>query len=161
GAGYPVVPMAEAVRISVVLLTVTRNTAVIRREHFEMLKDRAIVGNAGHFNVEIDLAALADLAVERRPVREHVEEFRLPDGRRIYVLADGRLLNLAAAEGHPAAVMDMSFANQALSLEYLARRGRSLAPDVYTVPPEIDQQVAALKLRDRKSTRLNSSHVKI
>jgi len=110
------------------------------------MKDRAIVGNAGHFNVEIDLAALADLAVERRPVREHVEEYRLPDGRRIYVLADGRLLNLAAAEGHPAAVMDMSFANQALSLEYLARRGRSLAPDVYTVPPEIDQQVAALKL---------------
>jgi len=144
--GYRVMPMPEAVRVSDVLLTVTGNTAVIRREHFEVMKDRAIVGNAGHFNVEIDLAALADLAVERRPVREHVEEYRLPDGRRIYVLADGRLLNLAAAEGHPAAVMDMSFANQALSLEYLARRGRSLAPDVYTVPPEIDQQVAALKL---------------
>jgi len=144
--GYRVMPMREAVRISDVLLTVTGNTAVIRREHFEIIKDRAIVGNSGHFNVEIDLPALADLAVERRPVREHVEEFRLPDGRRIYVLADGRLLNLAAAEGHPAAVMDMSFANQALSLEYLARQGRSLAPDVYTVPPEIDQQVAALKL---------------
>jgi adenosylhomocysteinase len=144
--GYRVMPMAEAARISDVLLTVTGNTAVLRREHFEVMKDRAIVGNSGHFNVELDLAALADLAVERKPVREHVEEFRLSDGRRIYVLAEGRLLNLAAAEGHPAAVMDMSFANQALSLEYLARRGRTLAPDVYTVPPEIDQQVAALKL---------------
>ncbi|HLW59343.1 MAG TPA: adenosylhomocysteinase [bacterium] len=144
--GYRVLPMLEAARISDVLLTVTGDTGVIRREHFEVMKDRAIVGNAGHFNVEIDLPVLADLAVERRPVREYVEEFRLADGRRIYVLADGRLLNLAAAEGHPAAVMDMSFANQALALEYLARHGRTLAPDVYPVPSEIDQQVAALKL---------------
>jgi adenosylhomocysteinase len=144
--GYRVMPMQEAARISDVLITVTGDTAVIGREHFEVMKDRAIVGNAGHFNVEIDLPALADLAVERRPVREHVEEFRLRDGRRIYVLAEGRLLNLAAAEGHPAAVMDMSFANQALTLEYLARRGRSLPADVYPVPTEIDRQVAALKL---------------
>ena len=144
--GYRVMPMLEAARISDVLLTVTGDTSVIRREHFEVMKDRAIVGNSGHFNVEIDLPALADLAVERRPVREYVEEFRLRDGRRIHVLAEGRLLNLAAAEGHPAAVMDMSFANQALAMEYLARHGRTLAPDVYPVPPEIDQHVAALKL---------------
>jgi adenosylhomocysteinase len=144
--GYRVLPMMEAARISDVLLTVTGDTAVIRREHFEVMKDRAILGNAGHFNVEIDLAALSGLAAERRAVREHVEEFRLPDGRRIYVLADGRLLNLAAAEGHPAAVMDMSFANQALVVEHLARHGRGLAPDVYPVPAEIDQQVARLKL---------------
>jgi adenosylhomocysteinase len=144
--GYRVLPMLEAARISDVLLTVTGDTSVIRREHFEAMKDRAIVGNSGHFNVEIDIPALAELAAERRMVRELVEEFRLPDGRRIYVLAEGRLLNLAAAEGHPAAVMDMSFANQALAVEHLARHGRTLAPDVYPVPPEIDQQVASLKL---------------
>jgi adenosylhomocysteinase len=144
--GYRVLPMLEAARISNVLLTVTGDTSVIRREHFEAMKDRAIVGNSGHFNVEIDIPALAELAAERRMVRELVEEFRLRDGRRIYVLAEGRLLNLAAAEGHPAAVMDMSFANQALAVEHLARHGRTLAPDVYPVPPEIDQQVASLKL---------------
>ena len=144
--GYRVMPMLDAARISDVLLTVTGDTSVIRREHFEAMKDRAIVGNSGHFNVEIDIPALAELAVERRKVREYVEEFRLRDGRRIYVLAEGRLLNLAAAEGHPAAVMDMSFANQALAVEHLARHGRTLAPDVYPVPAEIDQQVAALKL---------------
>jgi adenosylhomocysteinase len=144
--GYRVLPMLEAARISNILLTVTGDTSVIRREHFEAMKDRAIVGNSGHFNVEIDIPALAELAAERRMVRELVEEFRLRDGRRIYVLAEGRLLNLAAAEGHPAAVMDMSFANQALAVEHLARHGRTLAPDVYPVPPEIDQQVASLKL---------------
>jgi len=145
--GYRVMPMEEAARISDVLLTVTGDTSVIRREHFEVMKDRAIIGNVGHFNVEIDLPALADLAVERRTVRPYVDEYRLADGRRVYVLAEGRLLNLAAAEGHPAAVMDMSFANQALTLEYLARHGQRLSPDVYPVPPEIDRQVAALKLR--------------
>jgi len=144
--GYRVMPMLDAARISDVLLTVTGDTSVIRREHFEAMKDRAIVGNSGHFNVELDIPALAELAAERRQVREHVEEFRLRDGRRIYVLAEGRLLNLAAAEGHPAAVMDMSFANQALAVEHLARHGRTLAPDVYPVPTEIDQQVAVLKL---------------
>jgi adenosylhomocysteinase len=145
--GYRVMPMEEAARISDVFLTVTGDTSVIRREHFEVMKDRAIVANAGHFNVEIDLPALADLAVERRPMRPNVEEYRLADGRRIYVLAEGRLLNLAAAEGHPAAVMDMSFANQALTLEYLARHGQALSPAVHPVPAEIDRQVAALKLR--------------
>jgi adenosylhomocysteinase len=144
--GYRVMPMGEAARISDVLLTVTGDTSVIRREHFEVMKDRAIVGNSGHFNVEIDIPALAELAEERRIVRDNVEEFRLRDGRRIYVLAEGRLLNLAAAEGHPAAVMDMSFANQALSVEHLAKHGRGLPPDVYPVPVEIDQQVASLKL---------------
>jgi adenosylhomocysteinase len=144
--GYRVMPMLEAARTSDVLLTVTGDTSVIRREHFAVMKDRAIVGNSGHFNVEIDIPALAELAVERRMVREHVEEFRLRDGRRIYVLAEGRLLNLAAAEGHPAAVMDMSFANQALAIEHLARHGRTLAADVYPVPAEIDQHVAVLKL---------------
>jgi adenosylhomocysteinase len=144
--GYRVMPMLEAAPISDVLITVTGDTSVIRREHFEVMKDRAIVANAGHFDVEIDLPALADLAADRRVVRPNVEEFRLRDGRRIYVLAEGRLLNLAAAEGHPAAVMDMSFANQALVMEYLARQGRTLAPQVYAVPPEIDGQVASLKL---------------
>lgn len=144
--GYRVMPMLEAARVSDVLITVTGDTSVIRREHFEVMKDRAIVANAGHFDVEIDLPALADLAADRRPARPNVEEFRLRDGRRIYLLAEGRLLNLAAAEGHPASVMDMSFANQALVMEYLARRGRGLAPQVYPVPPEIDRQVASLKL---------------
>ena len=144
--GHRVLPMLQAVREADVVLTVTGNTSIVRREHFEAMKDRAIVANSGHFDVEIDLAALADLAESRRPVRPNVEEFRLRDGRRIYVLAEGRLLNLAAAEGHPAAVMDMSFANQALVMEYLARRGGTLAPDVYGVPPEIDRQVALLKL---------------
>jgi adenosylhomocysteinase len=144
--GHRVLPMLDAVRIADVILTVTGNTSVVRREHFEAMKDRAIVANSGHFDVEIDLPALADLAESRRPVRPNVEEFRLRDGRRIYVLAEGRLLNLAAAEGHPAAVMDMSFANQALVMEHLARRGGALAPEVYGVPPEIDRRVAMLKL---------------
>jgi len=144
--GYRVMPMQEAAHISDILITVTGNTSVIRREHFEVMKDRAIVANSGHFDVEIDLPALADLTEKRRTVRPNVEEHRLRDGRRIYVLAEGRLLNLAAAEGHPAAVMDMSFANQALTMEYLARHGRTLAPNVYPVPPAIDRQVAAVKL---------------
>ncbi len=144
--GFAVMPLLEAARVSDVLITVTGNTSVVRREHFEVMKDRAIVANSGHFDVEIDLPALADLTEERRVVRPNVEEFRLRNGRRVYILAEGRLLNLAAAEGHPAAVMDMSFANQALTMEYLAREGRGLAANVYPVPPAIDRQVAALKL---------------
>ncbi len=144
--GYGVMPLLDAARVADVLITVTGNTSVIRREHFEVMKDRAIVGNSGHFDVEIDLPALADLTEERRSVRPNVEEFRLRGGRRIYVLAEGRLLNLAAAEGHPAAVMDMSFANQALTMEYLALHGKTLAADVYPVPAAIDRQVAAVKL---------------
>jgi adenosylhomocysteinase len=144
--GHRVLPMLQAVRLADVIVTVTGNTSIVRREHFDAMKDRAIVANSGHFDVELDLSALADLADSRRPVRSNVEEFRLRDGRRIYVLAEGRLLNLAAAEGHPAAVMDMSFANQALVMEYLAKRAGALAPDVYGVPPDIDRQVAMLKL---------------
>ncbi len=144
--GYQVLPIAEAARLGDVFITVTGNRGVLRKEHFEVMKNGAVLANSGHFNVEIDLPALEDLGGTRRQIREFVEEYRLPDGRRLYVLAEGRLLNLAAAEGHPAAVMDMSFANQALVAEYLAARGRELAPGVYTVPTEIDQTVARLKL---------------
>jgi len=125
---------------------VTGNRAVIRREHFETMKDGAVLANSGHFNVEIDIPALLDLAVSSREVRELVQEYRMRDGRRLYLLAEGRLLNLAAAEGHPAAVMDMSFANQALVVEYLAGQGRGLSPNVYSVPADIDLSVARLKL---------------
>ncbi len=144
--GYQVLPIAEAARLGDVFITVTGNRGVLRKEHFQAMKDGAVLGNSGHFNVEIDLPALEDLGGTKRHMREFVEEYRLPDGRRLYVLAEGRLLNLAAAEGHPATVMDMSFANQALVVEYLATRGRELEPVVYTVPAEIDQTVARLKL---------------
>jgi adenosylhomocysteinase len=144
--GFPVVPMEEAARRGEVFVTVTGNRDVIRREHFEVMRDGAVLANAGHFDVEIDVAALRELSVRRRRVREHVEEFALPDGRRLYLLAEGRLVNLAAAEGHPAAVMDMSFANQALCVEWLARFAEDLAPQVHPVPDSIDRQVAALKL---------------
>ncbi len=144
--GFPVVRMAEAARRGEVFVTVTGNRDVIRREHFEVMRDGAVLANAGHFDVEIDVAALRELSVRRRRVREHVEEFTLPDGRRLYLLAEGRLVNLAAAEGHPAAVMDMSFANQALCVEWLAHHAEELAPQVYPVPEAIDRQVASLKL---------------
>jgi len=144
--GFPVVPMAEAARRGEVFVTVTGNRDVIRREHFEVMRDGAVLANAGHFDVEIDVAGLRALSTRTRRVREHVEEFTLPDGRRLYLLAEGRLVNLAAAEGHPAAVMDMSFANQALCVEWLVRSAGELAPRVYPVPEEIDRQVAALKL---------------
>jgi len=144
--GYEVMPVAEAAREGDIFITVTGNRAVIRREHFEVMKDGAVLGNSGHFNVEIDIPALEDLAASTREVRPLVQEYRMRDGRRLYLLAEGRLLNLAAAEGHPAAVMDMSFANQALVVEYLVREGRQLAPNVYSVPADIDQSVARLKL---------------
>jgi len=144
--GYQVMPLLEAAALGDLFITTTGNRDVIRREHFERMKDGAILGNSGHFNVEIDVAALADLARSRRTVRPYVEEFLLQDGRRLYLLAEGRLVNLAAAEGHPAAVMDMSFANQALAVEYLVREGRGLRPDVYPVPQALDEQVATLKL---------------
>ena len=129
-----------------VFVTVTGNRAVIRAEHFARMKDGAILANAGHFNVEIDLDALAARATRRRRIRPFVEEFALPDGRRLYVLGEGRLINLAAAEGHPAAVMDMSFANQALAVEHLVKHGRTLERRVYPVPTEIDREIARLKL---------------
>ena len=144
--GYQVMPVAEAAKVGDVFITVTGNRSVLRKEHFAAMKDGAILANSGHFNVEIDIPALSDMAASTREVREFVQEYRMADGRRLYLLAEGRLLNLAAAEGHPAAVMDMSFANQALSAEYLARQGKSLEPNVYTVPSDIDAAVARLKL---------------
>lgn len=144
--GYEVMPLAAAAMEGDIFITVTGNRGVIRREHFETMKDGAVLGNSGHFNVEIDIPTLEDLAASTREVRPFVQEYRMRDGRRLYLLAEGRLLNLAAAEGHPAAVMDMSFANQALVVEYLAAQAKTLAPAVYTVPTDIDQSVARLKL---------------
>jgi adenosylhomocysteinase len=144
--GFRVLPSTEAASQGDVFVTVTGNKHVLRSEHFELMKDGAILANAGHFNVELDLPALASMASARRIVRREVEEFVLPGDRRIYVLAEGRLVNLAAAEGHPASVMDMSFANQALSVEWLVTEARSLEPRVYPVPDDIDKEVARLKL---------------
>lgn len=145
--GYRVMPMHEAAALGDIFITATGNIHVIDREHFLLMKPGAILCNAGHFNVEINLEALAELAVERRTLRPYVEEYRLPDGRGIVVLAEGRLVNLAVAEGHPASVMDMSFANQALSCVYLVRHRGKLSADVYPVPEEIDREVATLKLQ--------------
>lgn len=145
--GYRVLPIREAARIGDVFVTVTGDKGVIRGEHIDLMKDGAVVANAGHFDVEIEKPALASLATGgRRVIREHVEEFTLADGRRIYLLGEGRLVNLAAAEGHPAAVMDMSFANQALAVEWVVQRRGQLTPGVYPVPSEIDREVARLKL---------------
>jgi adenosylhomocysteinase len=144
--GYRVMTMAEAAPSGDLFVTLTGDIHVIRAEHFESMKDGAVVANSGHFNVEIDLDALAKMATSRRAVRPNVEEFGLPDGRNIYVLAEGRLVNLAAAEGHPATVMDMSFANQALAVAYLSAKSDALDELVYGVPREIDDEVAGLKL---------------
>jgi len=143
--GFQVMPMARAAEVGDVFVTVTGNTSVIRTEHFARMKDGAILANSGHFNVEIDLDALAGMAQSRRTVRPFVEEYRL-GGRRLYVLGEGRLINLASAEGHPAAVMDMSFANQALAAEFMVKRGAALERKVYGVPREIDREIARLKL---------------
>jgi adenosylhomocysteinase len=144
--GFQVVPMRDAARHGDVFVTVTGNTRVITAEHFELMKDGAVVCNAGHFDVEIDLPALRKLAVEVSEARPFVQAFRLADGRTINVLAEGRLVNLAAAEGHPAAVMDMSFANQALAAEYLVKHHAELKPKVYRLPLELDREIARLKL---------------
>src|SRR5204862_7431228 len=144
--GFPAMKMAEAVAVGDVFVTVTGNTSVIRKEHFARLKDGAILANSGHFNVEIDLDALAAPAQGRRVVRPFVEEFQLGGGRRVFVLGEGRLINLASAEGHPAAVLDMSFANQALSAEYMRKKSTTLQRRVYVVPREIDLEIARLKL---------------
>ena len=143
--GYAVMPMVEAARIGDVFITVTGDKDIIRREHFEVMKDGAIVANTGHFDVEINKGDLRALTVETREMRDHVVQYTLEDGRKVYLLADGRLVNLAAAEGHPAAVMDMSFADQALTAEWLTKQ-TNLKPDVYDVPDEIDREVAKLKL---------------
>jgi adenosylhomocysteinase len=144
--GYEVLPMEEAAAVGDLFCTATGDKSVIRREHMERMKDGAILANTGHFNVEIDIPALRSLAVESREAREFVEEFVLPDGRRLYLLADGRLVNLSAAEGHPAQVMDMSFANQALSVEWAVANAATLERKVYPVPEEIDREIARLKL---------------
>jgi adenosylhomocysteinase len=144
--GLQVKTMAEAAQVGDIFITVTGDINAIDRAHLEAMKSGAIVANSGHFNNEINLTALAGMTEARREIREYVEEFKLGDGRVVYVLAEGRLINLAAAEGHPAAVMDMSFANQALAAEYIATHGQNLKPDVYTVPEELDQEVARLKL---------------
>jgi adenosylhomocysteinase len=144
--GYTVMPLREAARVGDVFVTVTGDTGVIRREHLEVMKDGAILANAGHFDVEIDKRALDDLAEGKRRIRGSVDEYRLGDGRRLHLLGEGRLVNLAAAEGHPAAVMDMSFANQALSVEWVVKQRGSLTPGVYAVPAEIDAEVSRLKL---------------
>jgi adenosylhomocysteinase len=145
--GFDVVPMSKAARTGDIFCTLTGNLHVLRREHFDKMKDGAIVCNSGHFNVEIDIPALARMSKSVRTVRPFVEEYLLRDGRAIHVLAEGRLINLAAAEGHPSNVMDMSFANQALSVEFLARRREALEKRVYAVPEPIDREIARLKLR--------------
>ncbi len=144
--GYRVVPMANAARVGDVFVTLTGNVHVIRLEHMRAMKDGAIIANSGHFNVEIDLDALKKAAQGPVPVRDFVEEWQL-DGKRIFVLADGRLVNLAAAEGHPASVMDMSFANQALAAEYVTKQAKSLSRDVHRIPRELDADIARLKLQ--------------
>ncbi len=144
--GFEVMPMDRAAALGDVFCTATGDKNVISRAHFERMQDGAILANTGHFNVEIEIGALRDLAVETREARALVDEFTMPDGRRLYLIADGRLVNLAAAEGHPAVVMDMSFANQALSAEWVVANGAGLERRVYDVPKEIDQEIARLKL---------------
>lgn len=145
--GYEVMPLTQAARIGDIFVTLAGNTKVIAARHFRVMKDGAIVCNSGHFNVELDLDALKHLAARKRRSRELVEEYVLKDRRRIFVLAEGRLVNLAAGEGHPSSVMDMSFANQALAAEYLAQHGKRLEHKVYPVPARLDREIARLKLR--------------
>jgi adenosylhomocysteinase len=144
--GYQVMSLRDAARIGDIFVTVTGDTSVIRREHMELMKDGAVLANSGHFDVEIDKPGLESLATGVRRIREFVDEYRLGDGRRLHLLGEGRLVNLSAAEGHPAAVMDMSFANQALAAEWVVREAGGLRPAVYEVQPELDAEVARLKL---------------
>ena len=144
--GFRVMPMTEAAKIGDVFITVTGNKSILTHEHFEKMKDGAVISNSGHFNVEIDIPALEKLSSSKKPVRPFVEEYTTKDGRKIYLLGEGRLINLAAAEGHPAAVMDMSFANQSLASEYLVKNHAQLKNQVYSVPDAIDRQIAKLKL---------------
>ncbi len=164
--GYRVLPMKDAAKIGDFFCTVTGNVNVIRREHFESMKDGAIVANSGHFNVELDLETLGRIAKDRSTIREFVEQYTLKNGNRVIVLGEGRLVNLAAAEGHPSSVMDMSFANQALCSEWMVKNHRTLEKRVYTVPEKIDKEIARLKLKamgvkidvltDEQETYLNS-----
>jgi adenosylhomocysteinase len=143
--GFRVMPTTEAAVLGDMFVTATGDISVIRKEHMQRMKDGAVLANSGHFNVEINLKDLDELAVSKRNVRLNLDEYTLKDGRKLYLLAEGRLVNLAAAEGHPAEVMDMSFANQALCVEHVVKTER-LSPRVYTVPREIDENIAALKL---------------
>jgi adenosylhomocysteinase len=144
--GYQVMSLAEAAPLGDIFITLTGDISVLDRHHFAAMKSGAILANSGHFNVEINIKALEEMSETKRNIREGVDEYKLMDGRSLYLLGEGRLINLAAAEGHPASVMDMSFANQALCVEYLATRPQRLPVDVYTVPDEIDREVARLKL---------------
>lgn len=144
--GFRVMTAVEASKVGDVFVTVTGNKHVLRSEHFDVMKDGALLSNAGHFDIELDLASLGQMATEKRNVRESLEEYEMPDGRRILVAAEGRLVNLGAAEGHPADVMDMSFSNQALAAEFLMKNADNLEVKIHTLPSEIDERVAGIKL---------------
>ena len=144
--GFRVMKLEEAIRFADIVITVTGNINVVDRKHIEIANDGVIIANSGHFNVEINTGALSELTVSSKVIRDHIEEYTMKDGRRIYLLSEGRLVNLSAAEGHPAVVMDMSFANQALGAEYLAMNSSKLQPRVYVMPEEIDREIARLKL---------------
>jgi adenosylhomocysteinase len=148
--GFRVMPMKDAARVGDIFVTVTGDCNVLRAEHFKLMKDGVIICNSGHFNVEIDISALGKMSKKKRKIREFVEEYTMRDGRRINLLGEGRLINLAAAEGHPAQVMDMSFANQALSAEFVKLNSNKLKNKVYPVPKDIDEKIAALKLKSMK-----------
>lgn len=145
--GYETMPMADAARLGDIFVTATGDINVISKNHFPLMKDGAIICNTGHFNVEIDIDSLTKMSKARRVIRDYVEEFTLRNGRRVYLLGEGRLINLAAAEGHPSAVMDMSFANQALCAEYMIKNAKKLEKKVYSVPEKIDKEIARLKLK--------------
>lgn len=144
--GFRVMPGLEAAKLADIWVTVTGDIHILRREHYEVMKNGAIIANSGHFNVEIDIEALETMATKKRVIRDFVEEYTLKDGKELYLLAEGRLVNLSAAEGHPASVMDMSFANQALAAEYMYKEGKDLQRKVYPVPADIDNEIARLKL---------------
>jgi len=144
--GYQVMTIKEAAKIGDIFITLTGDINVISSEEFKLMKNGVIIANSGHFNVEINIEALESMAICKKKIREYIDEYTLKDGRKLNLLAEGRLLNLAAAEGHPASVMDMSFANQALSAEYLVKEGANLESKVYKVPDVIDKKIARLKL---------------
>jgi adenosylhomocysteinase len=144
--GFRVMPMEQAAPIGDLFITVTGNKHVIRSEHFDQMKDGAMVCNSGHFDIEIDLKSLGEKATEIKEVRNFTQQYKLQSGKSIVVLGEGRLINLAAAEGHPSAVMDMSFANQALACEYLVKNKGKLEPGIHSIPEEVDQNIAQLKL---------------
>jgi adenosylhomocysteinase len=145
--GFMVMPLVSAVKLADIIVTVTGDINVINKKHFSLMKDKVILANAGHFNVEIDIPSLEKLSIRKRRIRDFVDEYELSDGRRIYLLGEGRLINLASAEGHPAQVMDLSFSNQALSVEYIVKNYKKLEKKVYKVPEEIDKKIAYLKLK--------------